>query len=90
VISNISSSDNQSYLEFQNSKGAILYTFGKIKNLPTTFIYTILTYSVVKLVKTGYNQNGSRIPDCAEASTLNSYISQTIMDNNVILAALER
>jgi len=79
-----------SYLEFQNSKGYIPYTVGKIKKLSTTFICTILTDSIVKLIKTGYNQNCSRIPDCTETSTLNDHNSQIITDNKVILAALER
>jgi len=55
-MTNSSSSENQSYLEFQNSKGHILYTVGKLKKLSTTFIQTILTDSVVKLVETGHNQ----------------------------------
>jgi len=67
----------------------MLYTVGKIKELSTTFIRTILTDSVVELVKTGDNQNCSKIPDCAETSTLNSHNSQLITDNNVILQALE-
>jgi hypothetical protein len=68
----------------------MLYTVGKIKELSTTFIWTILTDSVVELVKTEHNQNCSRIPDCAETSTLNSHNSQLITDNSVILEALER
>jgi len=68
----------------------MLYTVGKIKKLSTTFIQIILTDSVVELVKTGHNQNCSRIPDCTETSTLNSHNSQLITDNNIILAALER
>ena len=86
----MSRSENHSYLEFQNSKGYMLYTIGKINELSTTFIWTILTDSVVELVKTGHNQNCSRIPDCTETSTLNSHISQLITDNIVILEALER
>jgi len=68
----------------------MLYTVGKVKELSTTFIWTILTDSVVVLVKTGHNQNCSRIPDCAETSILNSYNSQLITDKGVTLAALER
>jgi len=68
----------------------MLYTVGKMKELSTTFIWTILTDSVVELVKTGHNQNCSRIPDCAEISSWNSHNSQLITDNNVILEALER
>jgi len=55
VTSSISRSENQSYLDFWNSKGYNLYTVGKIKELSTTFIQTISTDSVVKLVKTGHN-----------------------------------
>jgi len=66
------------------------YTVGNIRKLSTTFIQIILTDSVVELVKTGPNQNCSRIPDCAETSNLNSHISQLITDNIVILEALER
>jgi len=89
VTSNISRSENLLYLEFQNSKRYMLYTVGKIKKLSTTFIQIMLTDSVVELVKTGPNQNCSRIPDCVETSTLNSHISQLITDNIVILEALE-
>jgi len=38
VTSNISRSENQSYLEFQNTKGYMKYTVGKIKKSSTTFI----------------------------------------------------
>jgi len=86
----ISRSENQLYLEFQNPNGYMLYTVLNIKELSTTFIWFILTDSVFELVKTGHNQNCSRIPDCAETSTLNSHNSQLITDNNVILEALER
>jgi len=68
----------------------MLYTVGKIKKLSTTFIQIILIDSVFELVKTGPNQNCSRIPDCAETSTLNSHISQLITDNIIILEAMER
>jgi len=67
----------------------MLCTVGNIKELSTTFIWAILTDSVVELVKTGHNQNRSRIPDCTETSTLNSHTSQLITDNNVILEASE-
>jgi len=50
----------------------------------------MLTDCKVKLIQTGHNQNCSRIPDCAETSTLNDHNSQIITDNKVILAALER
>jgi len=68
----------------------MLYAVGNIKKLSTTFIQIILTDSVVELVKTGPNKNCSRIPDCAETSTLNSHNSQLIIHNMIILAALER
>jgi len=68
----------------------MLYTVGKIKKLSTTLIHIILKDSLVELVKTGPNQNSSRIPDYAETSTLNNHISQLITDINVILEALER
>jgi len=68
----------------------MLYSVGKIKKLSTTFIQIILTDSVAELVKTGPNQNCSRIPYCTETSNLNSHISQLITDNIVILEELER
>ena len=48
---NTSSSVKQSYLEFRISKIAMLYMFGNIKKLSTTFIQTIFPDSVVTLLK---------------------------------------
>ena len=87
---NISSSVNQSYLEFQNSKRGVLYMVGKLKKLSTTFIQTTFPDSVISWLKNRTQPKLLEILDCVETSTWNSYISQTRSDIGVIPEALER
>ena len=63
---------------------------GKIKKFSTTFVYNTFPDSVIKLIKNGAQPKLFWTPDSAATSACDSYISQTITDNNVILVGFER
>jgi hypothetical protein len=60
---------------------------GKFMKLSTTFIQTLRSDSIVKLMKNKAQHKLLQISDCAETLTCDHYISRTRLDKKVILVA---